>query len=132
MFSFLPYSAAATACTTSIKEMAAKIKQDRRMVKHQARGAGGDGTGCRRKETLVQEGGEGMKKLFKKYYACPHCGRAISGEKRSYFACPNCGSAICRKKDIKSYKDKHCGNCGYDLSSAKKRALALLREEERA
>ena len=73
-----------------------------------------------------------MGKLFRKYYVCPHCGKAISGEKRIYFSCPRCGNAICRKRDIKDLKDKHCGNCGYDLSSAKKRAMALLTEEERA
>lgn len=73
-----------------------------------------------------------MGQFFKKYYSCPHCGRAISGEKRIYFSCPNCGNALCRKKDLKSFKGKYCGNCGYDLSSAKKRAAALLREEREA
>lgn len=71
-----------------------------------------------------------MGKLFRKFYACPKCGNAISKEKRSYFACPNCGRALCRKKDIRNFSDKYCGNCGYDLSSTIKMAMALLKEEE--
>ena len=72
-----------------------------------------------------------MGKLFKKFYTCPHCGNAIAGEKRRYFTCPDCGVALCRAKDIKDFKDKYCHDCGCDLSSAKKRAVALLKVEER-
>jgi hypothetical protein len=41
-----------------------------------------------------------------------------------------CGNAVCRKKEIKDFDDKYCTNCGYDLSSAIKKAKALLKEEE--
>ena len=71
-----------------------------------------------------------MKKLFKKFYTYPNCGNAISKEKRIYFACPNCGKALCRKKDIRKFSDKYCRNCGYDLSSTIKKAIALLKEAE--
>jgi len=73
----------------------------------------------------------GIKNLFKKFYTCPSCGNAISGEKRQYLACPNCGAALCRKKDIKDFDNTYCGNCGYNLSSVKKRVMALLKEKER-
>ena len=69
-------------------------------------------------------------KLFKKYYTCTSCGKAICGTKRTFFACPMCGNAVSKKKEIKDFDDKYCTNCGYDLSSAIKKAKALLKEEE--
>ncbi|MCI9537121.1 MAG: hypothetical protein HFG35_02360 [Eubacterium sp.] len=66
---------------------------------------------------------------FKEFYACPSCGRAISGEKQKYFVCPVCGRALCREQDFKDFDDNYCGNCGSELASAKKEALALARED---
>ena len=66
---------------------------------------------------------------FKEFYTCPSCGRAISGEKKEFFVCPNCGRALCQKKDLKQFDDNFCGNCGHELASAKKEALALAGED---
>lgn len=65
---------------------------------------------------------------FKEFYTCPRCGKAISGEKKEFFVCPSCGRALCQKKDLKQFDDKFCGNCGHELASAKKEALALAKE----
>ena len=73
---------------------------------------------------------EGARVGFKEFYACPHCGRAICGEKRSYFVCPNCENALCKKEDLKDFTDNYCGNYGFELASAKKEALALVAEED--
>lgn len=67
---------------------------------------------------------------FKEFYTCPNCGNAISGEKKEFFVCPNCGSALCQKKDLKSFAHNYCGNCGQELTSAKKEALSALEREE--
>lgn len=68
-------------------------------------------------------------RVFKKFYACPHCGRAICGEKREYFVCPDCGNALCLKEDVENFTDNYCGNCGCKLDSAKKEASALSQKE---
>lgn len=67
--------------------------------------------------------------MFEKFYSCPNCGMAISGEKISYFVCPNCGRALCRKENLKKFDNNYCGHCGHELASAKKEALALVDEE---
>lgn len=70
-----------------------------------------------------------MKMHFKEFYACPGCGRAISGEKREYFVCSNCGRALCKAEELSKFDDNYCGNCGHEIASAKKEALALAKEE---
>lgn len=67
--------------------------------------------------------------MFKEFFSCPKCGRAICGEKKIYFVCPKCGSALCKKNELKDFKNNYCGNCGHDLASAKKEALTLADEE---
>lgn len=66
---------------------------------------------------------------IKEFYACPGCGRAISEEKRRYFVCPNCGRALCQETQLSEFGDNYCGNCGHELASAKKEALALAKED---
>lgn len=66
---------------------------------------------------------------FIEFYTCPGCGKAISGEKKEFFVCPSCGRALCQKKDLKQFDNNFCGNCGYELTSAKKEALALVGED---
>lgn len=66
---------------------------------------------------------------FKMLYACPSCGRAIAGEQRSFFVCPKCGRALCRENEIRDFDDNYCGNCGAEITSAKKEALALAWEK---
>lgn len=75
--------------------------------------------------TRCKEGGKKM--LLKKFYTCPNCGTAISGEKKEFFACPDCGSALCSKEELRNFKHNYCGNCGYELTSAKEEALALVK-----
>jgi len=61
---------------------------------------------------------------FKEFYACPSCGRAIAGDKISYFTCPNCGRALCKEERLSDFDDNFCGNCGYEIASAREEALA--------
>lgn len=61
---------------------------------------------------------------FKKFYTCPSCGKAISGEKTEYFTCPDCGRALCRRENLEDFTDNFCGHCGADVASAKAEALA--------
>lgn len=65
---------------------------------------------------------------FEEFYACPSCGRAISGEKREYFICPKCDRALCEKSRLQNFTDKFCGHCGKNLASAKEEAMALASE----
>lgn len=65
---------------------------------------------------------------FRKFYRCPH-GGLISLEMVSAFVCPNCGSPICSKAELKTLPNKHCGKCGYEITSAKEEAMALVLEE---
>lgn len=62
---------------------------------------------------------------FKEFYTCPSCGSAISGEKKRYIICPNCGSALCPEEKLPEFDDNYCGNCGYEIASAKKESMAL-------
>lgn len=70
------------------------------------------------------------KALFGKYFTCPGCGRAIAGEMETYFICPNCGKAICKENEVEKLDYDYCINCGYEITSAKKKALALVVEED--
>lgn len=67
--------------------------------------------------------------LIKEFYACPSCGRAIIAEKKKYFICQNCGRALCAEEKLPEFDDNYCGNCGHELTSAKKQALALVEKE---
>ncbi len=62
---------------------------------------------------------------FKEFYACPNCGRLISKEKKKYFVCPNCEKALCPEEKLPEFDDNYCGNCGCEIASAKKEAMAL-------
>ncbi len=64
--------------------------------------------------------------FIKKFYDCPNCGRAISGEKRSYFVCPECGKTLCEESKLADFNDKYCGNCGTKITSARDEVLALV------
>ena len=64
--------------------------------------------------------------LFGKFFTCPQCGRAITGEMKTYFTCPQCGKALCRESEL-NYDP--CVNCGYEITSAKRKALALVAKE---
>lgn len=70
------------------------------------------------------------RKIFEKYYCCPHCRRAICGEIKKYFVCPECGRALCPEEDIPGFKQNYCGNCGHKLSDAIRKALASDTEED--
>jgi predicted RNA-binding Zn-ribbon protein involved in translation (DUF1610 family) len=63
---------------------------------------------------------------FKEFYVCSKCGGAVCGDKREFFVCPNCGRALCGREEIGGFTDNYCGNCGYELTSAKKESLALV------
>jgi len=67
--------------------------------------------------------------LFGKFFTCPQCGRAITGEMKTYFTCPRCGKALCRESELGNFKGDYCVNCGYEITSAKRRALALVAKE---
>lgn len=69
------------------------------------------------------------KVLFGNFFSCPQCGRAIVGEMRKYFICSRCGRALCGESELESFDENYCGNCGYELTSAKEKALALLKED---
>ena len=60
---------------------------------------------------------------FKEFYACPDCGAAISGEKRSYFVCPNCETPLCREEKLEELGDHYCHMCGCKLDDVKEKAL---------
>lgn len=70
-----------------------------------------------------------QKELIKEFYVCPKCGAAICGEKRKYFICPECGRALCEERDMETFSDKYCGNCGTKITNAKETALALVRKK---
>lgn len=67
--------------------------------------------------------------LFGQFFSCPQCGRAIVGDMRKYFICPRCGRALCKESEVGNFDEKYCGNCGYEITSAKGKALALLKED---
>ncbi|MCM1217546.1 MAG: hypothetical protein NC331_14030 [Lachnospiraceae bacterium] len=66
----------------------------------------------------------GDNTVFKEFHTCPSCGRAIGGEKKTFFTCQSCGKALCEESRLAGFGDKHCGNCGTEIASAKKMALA--------
>lgn len=49
---------------------------------------------------------------------------------KEFFVCPNCGRVLCGKEDIENFTNNYCGNCGYELASAKEEALALAKKED--
>lgn len=67
--------------------------------------------------------------LFGKFFSCPQCGRAIAGEMETYFTCPRCGKALCKESELENLDYDYCTNCGYEITSAKEKALALVTEE---
>lgn len=102
--SFLLYSAAATACTDSIREMVEERN--------------GLSPKCDTKKMNIIE-----------LYSCPNCGMGISGEKEKFIVCPECGSALCREKDFKDFHQKYCGKCGHELASVKENPKMVRTEE---
>jgi len=69
-------------------------------------------------ETFEKDG------LFKEFVTCPHCGRIICSSKKRYFTCWSCGRALCEEGRLDKFTDNYCGNCGAEVASAKKQALA--------
>lgn len=67
---------------------------------------------------------------IKEFYACPSCGRAIVSEKKRFFVCPECNRALCAESKLADFTDKYCGNCGADITNARKEALALVNEDK--
>ncbi len=62
--------------------------------------------------------------FIKEFQTCPRCGRIIGSNKMNYFVCQKCGRALCTESELAQFDDNYCGNCGADITSAKKLALA--------
>ena len=67
--------------------------------------------------------------FFGRFFTCPGCGRAITGEMETYFTCPKCGKAVCKERELEKLENDYCTNCGYEITNAKKKALELVEED---